>query len=297
MTTNKLNIIFNNYFNDYLKLNPLNATYLGMSEYSDKLPNIYSKKYYLKQKEFYMQNLNDINNQTYDTHVEMINIIAFRDLLTMKLEELELPFMELPITQMNNIYLNILALVIEPGFQKLSTTVELSKFRKRMSKIPRLILGMHIKMIKGIQSGRVLPKIIVKQVIIQLENILDNKPYQVCERRMKPKHYRKFITSLNQFFIPCIKKTICFLNKIYLPNARDTMGYCDIPMGKEMYLYLVKKNTTLINLSIPFIHKLGLSETAKVLQQGPSCTRSLCSSKFVRLLQTDSSLHHRPRRV
>ena len=73
--------------------------------------------------------------------------------------------------------------------------------------------------------------------------------------------------------------TFC-VNKIYLPNARDTMGYCDIPMGKEMYLYLVKKNTTLINLSIPFIHKLGLSETAKVLQQMEATVKTLQIKDF-----------------
>ena len=37
--------IFDCYFKDYLELQPLTATGMGLSEYSDKLPNFYSEEF------------------------------------------------------------------------------------------------------------------------------------------------------------------------------------------------------------------------------------------------------------
>ena len=256
--------IFTDYFNEYLKLNPLFATFIGMHEYDDKLPDYYSDKYHYKEKTFYQRYLTLINNILPITQLDYINIEAFRDLMLLKLEGLHLPFRELPITQMDNIFLSVMSLVIESGFQPLNDKPDLARFHERMSNFPNLVASIIIKMNEGIKSGRVLPKKIVTQVITQLNDILQDKPYTICRHKLSKRLYQQLIVILETFLIPPLETMIEFLKREYLGKARESYGYCDIPMGDEMYQYLVKISTTKYDLTIPKIHQLGIKETKRI---------------------------------
>ena len=42
---NYLHVLFNDYFKDYLKFNPLHATVIGEHKHDDQMPNFYSEEY------------------------------------------------------------------------------------------------------------------------------------------------------------------------------------------------------------------------------------------------------------
>ena len=50
----------------------------------------------------------------------------------------------------------------------------------------------------------------------------------------------------------------------YLPNARGTLAAVDLPDGRDWYLYLLRYNTTLAEVSPDDIHALGLAEVARI---------------------------------
>jgi uncharacterized protein (DUF885 family) len=59
--------------------------------------------------------------------------------------------------------------------------------------------------------------------------------------------------------IPAYRRLLTFLNTEYLPHARQAIGLSALPGGKDMYLYLVKSETT-SELTPDAIHELGLSD-------------------------------------
>lgn len=66
--------------------------------------------------------------------------------------------------------------------------------------------------------------------------------------------------------VPAYQRMSDFLLNDYIPYARDSVGYADLPNGKAWYEYQIKKNTTL-SLSADEIHEIGLSEVARILSE------------------------------
>ncbi len=65
---------------------------------------------------------------------------------------------------------------------------------------------------------------------------------------------------------PALKKLRAFLTTEYIPNARESISWSEMPNGPKWYAYLVKSHTT-VNLSPEELHQLGLSEVARLTQQ------------------------------
>ena len=57
----ELNTILENYYQDGLKLNPINATNEGDSRYNDKFPELITDNYKNKQAEYYNKYLNKVS--------------------------------------------------------------------------------------------------------------------------------------------------------------------------------------------------------------------------------------------
>jgi len=64
-------------------------------------------------------------------------------------------------------------------------------------------------------------------------------------------------------FLPAWRKLRDYVSGTYLPAARDTMGLSQAPGGKEMYAFLVRRETT-TNDSPEEIHQIGLKEVARI---------------------------------
>ena len=183
----KLNKLFDNYFNDYLKYNPLEATFYGIHTYDNQLPDIYSEEYKNNLIMLLKNYLIKSDNIQVYSHIDYINLKSFKYIISLQLEEVYLPFNELPINQMNNIFLKIMSLILESDIQPIKTIEDINKFEKRMSYFPQLIKSMIKLMKKGIVTGRVLPIVITKQVIKQIEDLLNNKQYKSLKTKLKKK--------------------------------------------------------------------------------------------------------------
>ena len=270
----KLNKLFDNYFNDYLKYNPLEATFYGIHTYDNQLPDIYSEEYKNNLIMLLKNYLIKSDNIQVYSHIDYINLKSFKYIISLQLEEVYLPFNELPINQMNNIFLKIMSLILESDIQPIKTIEDINKFEKRMSYFPQLIKSMIKLMKKGIVTGRVLPIVITKQVIKQIEDLLNNKQYKSLKTKLK-KNYKRLVNIIKIYFIPIAENTIKFLINDYLPNSRSSIGYCHIPLGDKMYEYLVKSNINFNNLSIKKIFNIGLNETNRILKEMNKLSKKL----------------------
>jgi uncharacterized protein (DUF885 family) len=145
----------------------------------------------------------------------------------------------------------------------------------RMLNFTRWIDQSIATMRQGIRRGIVQPRVIVQRVLAQAEIFangdpdasvfmgqLKNVPASVPDKE-KTRINDAYREAVAGQLVPAYKRLAEFLKTEYLPKARDSIGLSALPGGNEIYLYLVKSETT-SDLSPDAIHTLGLSELARI---------------------------------
>lgn len=131
------------------------------------------------------------------------------------------------------------------------------------------------RMREGLAAGVTQPKLVVRNVIEQLDNLLAEgvegstfyKPVlkfpdavPAAERPRLAAAYAQFIRErLN----PAHERLRAFLRDDYLPRARDSVGLAQMPGGAALYRHLIAKMTT-TELTAEEIHRIGLEEVARI---------------------------------
>jgi uncharacterized protein (DUF885 family) len=128
---------------------------------------------------------------------------------------------------------------------------------------------------QGMASGVTQPKLVVNNVIAQLDTMLEqgvdgstfylpvqNFPDTVpeAERERLRTTYRQAISGRIR---PAFTRLRDFLRSEYLPVARDSVGLSQMPGGARLYAHLIEDSTTL-PLAAESVHQLGLSEVARI---------------------------------
>jgi uncharacterized protein (DUF885 family) len=128
---------------------------------------------------------------------------------------------------------------------------------------------------EGMASGVTQPKLVVNNVIGQLDTLLEqgvegstfylpvqNFPDTVpeAERERLRTAYRTAITSEIR---PAFTRLRDFLRNEYLPVARESVGISQMPGGERLYAHLIEDSTTL-PLTAQYVHELGLREVARI---------------------------------
>lgn len=128
---------------------------------------------------------------------------------------------------------------------------------------------------QGMAAGVVQPKLVVNNVIGQLDTLLAGgteasvmmKPVgkfppefsEADKARLTAAYARVVGGQVN----PALARLRDFLKAEYLPVARDTVGLSAMPGGAGLYEYLIRTNTT-TNLTADEIHEIGLKEVARI---------------------------------
>ncbi|GGE18387.1 hypothetical protein GCM10011529_26030 [Polymorphobacter glacialis] len=128
---------------------------------------------------------------------------------------------------------------------------------------------------QGMKSGVVQPKLVVQNVIDQLNNLLAPgvdeavmmKPVAKFpatfsandQTRLKAAYTAEIGGKVN----PALTRLRDFLKNEYLPVARSTTGLSEMPGGPALYKYQIAATTT-TDLTADQIHAIGLSEVARI---------------------------------
>jgi uncharacterized protein (DUF885 family) len=130
---------------------------------------------------------------------------------------------------------------------------------------------------QGMQTGVVQPRLVVNNIIDQLNNLTAGgtdgsimmKPVQkfpdgisaADQARLKVAYAKMVGERVN----PALIRLRDFLKTEYLPVAREQPGLGAMPGGPELYRYLVASSTTTA-LTPDEIHNIGLNEVARILK-------------------------------
>ena len=275
-----VNDVFENYYQESLKLYPLDATSQGDLRYNDFLPNSLSDEFRNQEKEFYYNYKNLINK--YDD-----KLLTEEDLLSKKillwecnrnLERLDFNEHLTPINQFWTLQLTMGQLAAGMSSQPFNTYDDYTNWIKRIDDYIIWLTTAINRMSQGIESGYVLPKTLILKVLPQLKAITNSNleenifyspvnlfpsNFTEAEKTILKNEYENMI--LNKI-IPTYETLYDFMKDTYLPNGRDSSGISSLDSGLNYYDYSIRLYTT-TNMTADEIHQLGLDEVRRLLSE------------------------------
>ena len=273
----EINKVFENYYQENLKLYPLNATRQGNMLYNDFLPNNLTDEFRNKEKIYYSNYFNQLKNFD-DNKLNKDDKLSKKIMLwecSRNLDRLNFNEHLTPINQMWTLQLDIGQFAAGLSAQPFKTIKDYNNWLKRLDDYLFWLKSAEERMIEGISNGYVLPKSLIKKVIPQLEVILNSdlnvnlfyspvrqfpSSFTDKEKSTLKNDYKNMV--LNKI-IPSYKVLYDFMKNEYLKYGRDSSGIDALEDGLKYYDYSIKLYTT-TNMTADEIHKLGLSEVDRI---------------------------------
>ena len=283
-----LNKMFDNYYEDRMKLYPLEATQNGDNRYNDQLPIYITESYKDTVQNFYKKYLNEV--EKYDTSTldenDLISYKIFDREMKMQLEALDLNIvypsemacLYIPFQQFWGLPITMGQLGSGEGIQPFQTENDYINWLSRMKQFSAWSDSAIIGFKKGIKANYVLPKAIVLKMIPQMEamTLTDSSknifygPVKMFPASfsdsLKKEMFQKYVHAINTYIIPSYKKLGSFLKDEYLPAARTSTGYSALPGGEKIYDYLIRYWTT-TNETPDEIYDTGLEQVKRTREE------------------------------
>lgn len=274
------NTMLDDYYEEGLKLNPINATFAGDNRYNNSFPNTLSQEYTTKIKAYYTNYLEQLSQYSDDnlSESEQMSKAVLKWDCDINLQRLTFRQDLFPIDQMWTVNLMIGQLASGSSAQPFNTVGDYNNWLQRLDGYLEWMASAESKMKEGIESGYVLPKSLIKKVLPQLEALtledldqhlfyspVKNFPESFSEEDKKAltESYTKIII---EKVIPAYKSLHQFMSTDYMEAGRVTSGYEAVPNGQAYYAHQIKTYTT-TNMTAAEIHQLGLDEVARILSE------------------------------
>ena len=269
--------IASKYYEGYLKMYPLEATMQGDSRYNDLLSNNISSEFISKEIEFYTDTQKKLQTLDYDALSDeqktVYDVLDYT--LKDKIERYAYHPELLPFSQFEALPLDFPLLGSAEGNQPFKTTKDYDNWLKRIDAFVIWMNTAEKNFREGMKQNVVLPKKLVVKMIPQMhsEEIITEDfdknifygPIKKMPKNFSAKDKEKYKIlyqeAISSKIIPAYQKMGDFLEKEYLPKARNTDGINAIPNGKNIYEYYAKSWTT-TNKTPEEINKIGLQQVA-----------------------------------
>lgn len=282
--------LFKDYYTFKKRINPLEATKAGFNEYNDQLANYISTPYKKDLIDSYTRFLNELKK--YDSTMVTpsqwmsMRVMAWdcnikREGLTNAIATIASPMYDMPtfelfpLMQIQSLHLYFSQLASGNSLQPFRTVKDYDNWLKRVDAYLPFLDTCMARMDLGIARGVVLPKVLIKKMIPQMNEFI-NTPIQkhlffspiVIMPNDFPENEKKRLTDaytkmISTKLIPKYKELQDYLSNTYLPAGRLTSGISAVPGGLETFNYLIRYHTT-TTLTASEIHELGKSEVARI---------------------------------
>ena len=259
------------------ELNPIGATRTGEERYFGLFVNDLTPEHRARERALQTETLAALKTidekQLAPADQLTRSILEYR--VTMRLAELQYDFDLMPLSQFRSLPVTLVQFASTEGAQPFRTVKHYEQFLQRLEGLPGWMDSAAANMREGINKQVVLPKILVTRMLPQLKSQIVADPTQSgfyvpvkkfpanfseADRTRLSEAYRKIVADK---ITPAFIKLHAFVEKEYLPAARDTTGLGSIPGGAAMYAYRARESTT-TTMSPEEIHQTGLREVARI---------------------------------
>lgn len=273
----RLNALYEQYWEELLKLNPIQATFQGDPRYNDQLPDFGSAEYRARSRAFterWLKTIEAIGPEGLGGQDLLSYEIFVRDAKN-ALEAERFPGWMMPINQMGSIATFAAQLGSGKGAQPFKTVKDYENWLARGNKLPQLIDTSIANMRQGMKAGVVQPRALMEKVVPQLDALIKDTPEETlfwgpiadmpkdipqAERERLTAAYREMI---GERVVPAFRKLRAFIAEEYMPATRTTVGLDKLPDGEAWYAFNARNSTT-TDLTPAQIHEIGLKEVARI---------------------------------
>jgi uncharacterized protein (DUF885 family) len=266
----KQKALFNDYWENNLKMNPTLATAVGDYRYNDKLGDysLAALRTRHAMNEQYLKRIRSISPEGFGEEER-----TSHDLFLRNLEENEadwnLKNYEMPVTAQGGIHT---ALADLPNSVPLDTVKHYEDYIARLHQIPAALQQTEDVLRAGVKDHLVMVKFLAEKLPGQASGIVSADPFLTPIRKLPAsfseadrKRLADAITSaVNGEVLPAYKQFAEFITTEYAPHGRTTLSIESLPEGKRRYQAAIRRLTT-TNLSPKEIHEIGLHEYDRIV--------------------------------
>ncbi|MFT5163109.1 MAG: hypothetical protein ACI9FJ_001694 [Alteromonadaceae bacterium] len=274
----KVTQIIQQYFLENLKANPVSGTFTGHNEFNDQfnapISDANNAKHLAIEKR-YLKQISSIDKASLSGQA-LLSYELFKLDREMDIEGDEFPGHLVPINQMRGFHNLYAGLGSGKSAQPFDTVNDYDNFLSRTDGFVIWMDSAIAAMRQGLVKNVTLPKVLAKKLLPQVQTHLvknaqdsiywmpiANMPDAIkgADRKRITRDYQDMV--MNKL-IPVYQRMATFLKNDYIPNARESIGFTDLPNGKRWYEYQIKTHTTL-DLGAKEIHQIGLEEVSRIL--------------------------------
>lgn len=273
----KLNTLFEAYFEETLRLNPVLATSIGDPRYNDRFEVSISPEWRARAEKLdrdYLERVKAIDPKLLSGQ-DLLSYEIFRVGRELDLEGYRYPSHLIPLNQFYSTPNFFAQLGSGGGLQPFETVKDYDDFLKRLDGFVAWTDQAIVNMREGIAKGYTLPRVLGERVLPQLQAHVVAKPedslyfgpvrdmpadFSAADRERLTAAYRAAIETK---VVPSYRRLHDFMRDEYLPKSRTSVGLDALPDGKAWYEYNVRDVTT-TDYTPAQIHEIGLSEVARI---------------------------------
>jgi len=273
----QLHALVEEYFDELLPLDPLYATFIGENRYNDRLANDLSAEHIGRRRELeqrYLAQVQALQVETLDEPDRLTADVFVRERATV-LKRLSFPGHLLPVDQLYSLPSVFAQLGSGTSAQPFATIADYENFLGRMQGFATWADQAIANMREGMKQRVVQPRIVMEATLKQLDELagtpvddslflgpIANLPAEIAEadRQRLAASYRRAVA---ETVLPAYRRLAEFVRSEYLPAARDSVAWSDLPQGEAWYRFLAEVMTT-TSLTPAEIHEIGLGEVARI---------------------------------
>ncbi|MEY3360148.1 MAG: hypothetical protein RI923_1408 [Pseudomonadota bacterium] len=273
----ELEQVYADYWEANLKLNPINATFIGDTRFNGDMPNFFTPEFREQVRalnQTWLDKALALDGSRLDGAARISYDIFIRE-RQLALESERFPTWMLPMDQFTSFAAFLPMLGSGSSAQPFVTVADYDNWLKRGSVAPAIFDQAIANMREGMKAGVVQPKVLMTKVLPQLDAIIKDDPTQTtfwgpianmpkdfseADRKRLTEAYRAMIAN---DMMPAYKRMRVFIADEYLPACRDTVSLSALPDGEAWYAFNAKTQTT-TDLTPAQIHDIGLKEVERI---------------------------------
>jgi len=272
-TTSALEQLFADEWQVRLESNPLFATEVGDHRYDDRLDDVSVEAHARREQSArdFLARLKSIDRGSLSA-ADRENCDIFKRMLEQRIAAYRFKTHLMPLTNRSGFH---------TSFPQLPDRVPLASVQDYDNYVARLrafktYAQQHILLMRaGIDAGYVLPRVVLEGYEPTIaSHIVDDPTASLLyapfaefpdgvpaaeHQRLRAEGADAIVTSV----VPGYQALLDFMDKEYLPAARETVGASDLPDGRAYYEYCVRRFTTL-DVTPEEVHEVGLAEVARI---------------------------------
>ena len=297
----ELKFLFDDEWKAELERDPLFASSMGVTDYNDSLPDDSPENHrrFLEEDLAFLDRLRAIDRNALSED-DRLNYDLFDFIVRSRTALARYKPYLIPILSDGGFHMRVQRMYEAMPF---TTVRDYENYLSRLDKLAPYFDQNIANMREGLRTGMSQPKAILDGIEPSIAGpIVDdaNESIFFTPFNSIPGHFSAEdgdrlqaagVAAIENTVVPAYQRFLDFFRNEYKPGARDELGASTLPGGEAYYAELVKYFTTLDDATPEGIHRLGLSEVARIRAEMDAIIRQVefegSFAEFIEFLRTD----------